>query len=327
MKADRRRHRTFAALSVGLAGLMLIAACSGSDNGSASSAAGRDASGGQVQSESGGSAKPAAPRAGSGSDPKAGDSATGSRGRIDTAALSAQTEYLARSASVALKVKGVAAAAASVRGISAANDGIVLSENIGGGGDVPLDDPNRVSASTYGEITISVPSDRLDAAMASLTKVGSVIRSQSSSDNVREEYVDTESRIQTMRASVDRVRALMSKATDITQVVTLEAELSRRQADLEALEAQLASLKDRVARAPIQVSLTTDPTVIHRDDDTGFLAGLAGGWKAFTDSLLVLLTVVGALLPFAVAAAVVGLPLWWVVRRRRTQRPPVTAEG
>ncbi len=329
MNANRRR-RTAAALSVGLAGLLLVAACSGSASESSAGAA-RDVATGQQaqgggQDSSGGSAKGGDAKGGSGSG-SSGEKATAGGGRVDPAAVAASSDYLARSASLALKVKGIAAAAASVRSISAANDGIVLSENIGGGGVVPLEDPNRVTATTYGEITISVPSDRLDKALASLAEVGTVIRRQSSSDNVREEYVDTESRVQTMRASVDRVRALMTKATDIAQIVTLESELSRRQADLEALEAQLSSLKDRVARAPIQVSLTTDATVIDQDDDTGFLAGLAGGWKAFTDSVVVLLTVLGAVLPFAVAAVLLGLPVWWGVRRRRGHRPPVTAEG
>ena len=322
MKANRRRQHTTAALSVGIAGLLLVGACSGSDSGSSSSAAGRDASSGQAQSEAGGSAKPAAP--------KAGGKATGSSGRMDPAAVAASTEYLARSASMALKVKGIAAAAASVRSISAANEGIILSENIGDGGDGPVQ-PDSAPPTTYGEMTISVPSDRLDRSLDALARVGTVVRRQSSSDNVRDEYVDTQSRVQTMRASVDRVRALMTKATDIAQVVTLESELSRREADLEALEAQLASLKDRVARSPIQVSLTASATVVKPkpDQDTGFLAGLTSGWRAFTSSVAALLTVVGALLPFVVVALVIGLPVWWGVRRRRARRtqPAATAAG
>lgn len=328
MNANRRRHHATAALSVGLAGLLLVAACSGSGSDS-SAGAGREPATGQQQPNAG---QGSPDGAGKGGDTSGGDTRSGSGakppaggGRVDPAAITASTDYLARSASLALKVKAIAAAAASVRSISAANDGIVLSENIGGGGPVPLEDPNRVTATTYGEITISVPSDRLDKTLTSLAEVGTVIRRQSSSDNVREEYVDTESRVQTMRASVDRVRALMSKATDIAQIVTLESELSRRQADLEALEAQLASLKDRVARSPIQVSLTTDATVVDQNDDTGFLAGLAGGWHAFTASVLVLLTAVGAVLPFALAAVLVGLPVWWGVRRRRAHRTHAAA--
>ena len=329
MKAHRRRHQTIAALSAGLAGLLLVAACSGSDSGSSSSAAGRDASG-QAQSEAGGSAKPAAPDADSGSGQKAGGKVTGNSGRVDPAAVTASTQYLARSASLALKVKEIAPAAASVRSISAANDGIILSENIGGGGPSPTD-ATAAPPTTYGEITISVPSDRLDRALDALAGVGIVTRRESSSDNVHDEYVDTQSRVETMRASVDRVRALMSKATDIAQVVTLESELSRREADLEALEAQLASLKDRVARSPIQVSLATVAAVVKPKPhgDTGFLAGLTSGWRAFTASVGALLTVVGALLPFMVVALLIGLPVWWGVRRRRTRRtePAATAAG
>ncbi|HET7823328.1 MAG TPA: hypothetical protein VFL10_17535, partial [Ornithinibacter sp.] len=57
----------------------------------------------------------------------------------------------------------------------------------------------------------------------------------------------------------------------------------------------------------------------------GFLAGLKAGWTAFTGSVTVLLTVVGALLPFAVVLALVLVPLvLWL--RRRTPRTPVTAQ-
>ncbi len=76
------------------------------------------------------------------------------------------------------------------------------------------------------------------------------------------QIVDTQSRLATMRVSVARVRGFLDNAKDLTQVVTLEAELTRRESDLEALEAQLASLKGSVARSPVQVSLTTQPAVI-----------------------------------------------------------------
>ena len=112
-----------------------------------------------------------------------------------------------------------------------------------------------------------------------------------STDDVTAQYVDTESRVKTMQASVDRVRALMSQATKLGEIVALEAELSRRQADLEATQSQLAALKDSVALAPVEVRLSTDEQVLaEADDSTGFLAGLKAGWTAFTGSVTVLLT-------------------------------------
>jgi hypothetical protein len=225
-----------------------------------------------------------------------------------------------------LQVKDIGQAVAKVRATSAAADGSVLAESIGtsGGPDpVPLTDSTKVSATTYAEITLSVPSDQLDGVLDDLGSVGKVIQSTSSSDDVGSQIVDTQSRLATMRVSVARVRGFLDHAKDLTQVVTLEAELTRRESDLEALEAQLASLKGSVARSPVQVSLTTQPAVIVPPQPaTGFFAGLKGGWSAFTASVAVLLTVVGAVLPFALVVALLGLPVWWYLRRRRVGTPP-----
>lgn len=316
MIANRLFRRTAGVLAAGAAALVLVSACSA---GSDTSSAGRDTS-------SGSAGAPQPNQDGSTARDSAGKEAKpGGSPAVDPAALAAPSDYMVRSAMLALRVKSIASAAAAVRSISASYDGLVLSENIGGtGGDiVPLDDPSRVTATTYGEITISVPADRLDRAVAELSGIGTVIRRESSSQNVHDQYIDTESRIKTMRASVDRVRALMAQATDIAQIVALESELSRRQADLEALESQLASLKDQIDRSPIRISLTTDSGVIAQDPGTGFLAGLKSGWKAFTSSVVVLLTALGAVLPFAVVLALIGLPVWWSIRRRRGAATPV----
>ena len=215
-----------------------------------------------------------------------------------------------------------------MRATTAAADGVVLSENIGAStGAVPLEQGAQVSATTYGEIAISVPAAQLDSVVDQLARLGTVIRIQSSSEDVGDQIIDTQARLETMRASVDRVRALMTRATDLTQVVTLESELSRRQADLEALESQLAALKDSVAMSPVQLSLTTQPGVIaHRTADTGFLAGLKAGWAGFLASLVVVLTVLGAVLPFAILAALMGAPVWWMLRRRRSSKPQASTQ-
>ena len=81
-----------------------------------------------------------------------------------------------------------------------------------------------------------------------------------------------------------------------------------------------------MALSPVEVRLSTDEQVLEQaDDSTGFLAGLKAGWTAFTGSVTVLLTVLGAVLPFAVVAALVLVPLLvWL--RRRNPRSPVAAQ-
>ena len=64
----------------------------------------------------------------------------------------------------------------------------------------------------------------------------------SQSQDVTDAYTDTQARIEPMKDSIARVRALMAKATDLQQIVLLESELTRRQADLDSLHQRLAEL-------------------------------------------------------------------------------------
>jgi hypothetical protein len=315
-----RLHRTSTALVAAAAiALLALSGCSGGDSASTAEPA----------PAQGGSAQQGAPEGGAATDQGTRYDAKGQGSSgVNPTTLQPGDEMLARRAQMAVQVKGISAAVDRIRAISARVDGLVLTESIGSATDsVPMEDRTKISASTYGEITISVPASRLDEVMTEVGRLGTLIRSGVSSENVRAQVVDTESRVKTMRASVDRVRALMARATEISQIVTLEAELSRRQADLEALESQLASLKDSVARSPLQISLTTESGVIKEDPGTGFLAGLMAGWDAFTASVVVVLTVLGALLPFAFVLALVLIPLWLVLRRRRAAAPSEVSAG
>jgi len=244
---------------------------------------------------------------------------------------------LTRSGSLDLQVKDIAAAAARVRSIATGLQAEILGEQIGTAGPgqptptpVPLGDgtkpvPPSGDFGGFGTLTLSVPSDQLDTALDQLSKIGTVLGRNTSSQDVTAQYVDAQSRLKTMRASVDRVRALMVRAKDIGQVVALESEMSRREADLESLESQLAALKTSVERSPLTVSLSTKSSV-EPVTTNGFLAGLRSGWDAFIASASGLFTGIGAVLPFAVFFALLGAPLVWWLRRYRANRPPAMTQ-
>jgi Domain of unknown function (DUF4349) len=247
---------------------------------------------------------------GVGSAPATGDGAA--KPGVDPVAVAPAVldRKLSRRADISVDVEDVDVAASRVRSIAVAADGMVLAESI-------QSEPELREHGGFSTVTISVPTAALDATLDQLAKLGTVHARHTSTDDVTAQYVDTESRVKTMQASVERVRALMTRATRLADIVTLEAELSRRQADLEATQTQLAALADAVALAPVEVRLSTDATVLETaDDDTGFLAGLTAGWSAFTASVTTILTVLGALLPFAVVLTLVAVPLVVWLRRR-----------
>lgn len=313
-RAPRRLPTTAAALALGV---LALGGCGASLGGSDSEMAG-PADGGTVADSGGDSAPKGAEDAGAASVPGTQvqqDAVSGTApdaAPISPANVAAATtdRQLARRADISVTVTDVDAAATKVRAIATAAQGLVLAESIASESDV-------AATGGFSSITISVPTAQLDATLDRVAAIGEVYSRNTSTQDVTAQVVDTESRLKTMQASVDRVRALMTQATKLGEIVTLEAELSRRQADLEALQTQLAALEDAVALAPVEVRLSTDAQVLAQaEDDTGFLAGLAAGWRAFTASVTMLLTALGALLPFAVAGALVIVPLVLWLRRR-----------
>lgn len=326
-----RRPVTLATALAGAAvGLTVLAGCSAGDTSSASGGA----SSSLTQEAPAGSAGSAATL-----QDKAATSAQSTRGAVgDTGAVdpAAALRKVTRHADLSLRVTDLAAAASRIRAAATAAGGLVVAEQVSSDPTPtptarPLDDTTGSGAETTrstgsGTVTVSVPAARLDATLDELAKVGTVLSRETGTDDVTGTYVDTQSRVASMQASVARVRALMGRATKLSDIVSLEGELSRREADLEALQTQLATLKDAVALSPVTVHLTTDVAPVPEPAPTGFVAGLTAGWRAFTSSVTVVLTGLGALLPFAGLAALVGVPavLWW---RRRLRPVAEAAEG
>ncbi|MFB9905177.1 DUF4349 domain-containing protein [Allokutzneria oryzae] len=174
-------------------------------------------------------------------------------------------------------------------------------------------------------LTLRVPSDKLDGVLDELGRLGEVSLRDVRSTDVTDQLVDTQSRIASQRASVDRVRALLERANTVGEVVQVEGELTRRQADLEALQRRLESMSNQVAMSTVTLTVTKTSAPSAAAADSGFLAGLESGWKALLAFGSGLLTAIGAVLPFAVVIAVpvVALVIW--LRRRRAVAAPVPA--
>ncbi|MFW5474902.1 DUF4349 domain-containing protein [Knoellia sp. CPCC 206450] len=305
LRPTRRHGRRLA--TAALAGLLVtgsLAACGG--GGDESGADSGAASGGSSQQDS-----VAGPQAKGGAD---GDRAVGAVSPESARASAGQK--LVRRANLQLKVEELPDAASRIRSIAARQGGVVVSEELYSG---------ERGRDTSGTVTISVPAAQLDATIELIAKVGEVQFRNSSSEDVTGTYVDTQARVTSMTASVARIRDLLSRASNVNDLVALENELSQRQAELDALTAQLDSLKDSVSMSPVSVTLSTDdyePVAAG-----GFLSGLTSGWKAFVTSAAVLATVVGAVLPFAVAIGLVLAPVVWWLRRRRHGGAPLIPQA
>ncbi|MGW0994030.1 DUF4349 domain-containing protein [Streptomyces sp. NPDC002523] len=227
-----------------------------------------------------------------------------------------------RTASLTVEVKDVVKALAAAR---------TTAENAGG---YVGDETTSVDSDGHEQtrVVLRVPADEYDDVLTGLQGAGRLVERTAKAQDVTDQVVDVDSRIKSQRASVARIRELMDRASKLSDVVTLEGELSSREADLEALLAQQASLKDRTSLATISLSLSEKPARKAAQDDTpGFLDAVSGGWHVFVTMLRWIALALGAVLPFAVLAALLALLWRRIVRPRLPRRaepaPAATALG
>lgn len=285
----RTGRRVAGPAAVLLAAVLALSGC-GASGDDASSAADRGVAGPQQQksgSEAGGKADAARPEQ-QRENPK--PTAT----------------HVIRTASLSVEVKDASKAAANAR--TAVQDA---------GGLVEKETTERIdSTRDSSHLVLRVPQESYDEVLRDLAGAGKLVSRTSAAKDVTDEVVDVDSRIATQRASVARVRKLMDRAGKLADVVTLEGELSSRQAALESLLAQQASLKDRTTLATVTLDLVEPEADGATDDDPGFPDAVAGGWHAFLTMLRWLAMAIGAAAPFLAAAAVLAV-LWRLLRRRR----------
>ncbi len=178
------------------------------------------------------------------------------------------------------------------------------------------DEHNGGSAS----LTMRIPSNRLDAVVDDLRALGTVDQFSTDSYDITTEVTDLEAQISTLRASTQRIEALLADAKDIKDIITLENELDGRQAELQSLEARQRGLDDQVSMSTIDLSLTTEPVVIIVDDTPEtFWDGLVSGWNGLVSFVSGALVVVGVLLPWAAVTGLVVVAVIVTIRARRSR--------
>jgi hypothetical protein len=104
-------------------------------------------------------------------------------------------------------------------------------------------------------LKLRIPSGKLEEVLDSLEGMGKVTAKNMSSEDITERYVDIQARLQTNKELRDRLKKLLDKAVDVKDVLAIEKEFNRIQADIDSMEARLKSMKGKVDYASLTVRI------------------------------------------------------------------------
>ncbi|MEJ7743221.1 MAG: DUF4349 domain-containing protein [Nocardioidaceae bacterium] len=181
---------------------------------------------------------------------------------------------------------------------------------------------------TRSRLTLKVPVDTFDESIDKIETFGDPISTTSDSEDVTAKVADVNSRVTSAQESITQLRRLFSQAQKLGDIITLERELSLREADLEALQAQQRSLAARTTMSTITINISRpDEAETSVDEDqAGFVAGVNSGWDAMVTFVIGAGHALGLALPLGSLALALGLIGWVVVRRINPRRAAPASE-
>jgi len=207
---------------------------------------------------------------------------------------------------ISVSSKAISTARAEVLRLVTSYDGAIADEQT---------DSDRNGRAVSSTLTLRVPTSSFAEAMDSLARVGRVEHQSRQSKDVTTKVLDNEARVRAAERAIRQIEVLLGRANALRDIIAIESDLAQRQADLDSLKSQQKWLEDQTSLSTINVQLSR-PGAAPPEEARGFLAGLGSGWDAMRTSSEMLLTALGAVLPFALLVALVGVPLRIVLRRR-----------
>jgi hypothetical protein len=321
--ARRLLRRRFARPIIAVAAIVAVAGASWfvggpAPFGSASSAASApDAKPGYISNgsdTSGGSVKeltPALPETGGGTV------SDGSTGTSSALISSLNATLIVRSGQMVLEVadidKAVAAAGAAITGL---------------GGYVSDSNRSGVDQYTTASVTYRLPVSKWDDALKAVHGVGNkVLSEQTGSSDVTMQAIDLEARISNLKSTESALQTIMLRATDITDVIAVQSQLSQVQGEIESLTAQFNRIKDQAAMSTLAVVFQLPSQTITTQATNEWTLG-----GQIDQALAALVRVGQGLATIGIWALIVALPIgigllilfgaWKVVRRSGRRGEP-----
>jgi hypothetical protein len=162
-------------------------------------------------------------------------------------------------------------------------------------------------------LELKIPAQRFDQAINGLGTLGKVEAVNATAEDVGEEYVDIEARVNNAHRLEDRLIALLATRTGKLQdVLSVERELARVREEIERYEGRLRYLKSRVATSTLSVTVHEPlPILGQGPGQNPIVAAIRAAWRNFVGFIAAAIASLGILIPLGVLAL-----LGWIIYKR-----------
>ena len=184
--------------------------------------------------------------------------------------------------------------------------------------------------------TIRVPADKIDTLIASVGNSCTVLSSSENATDVTLEYVDTKSRVDSLRVEYEQLMKLLGEAKDLDNIIILQNRLTEVRYQIESCESRIRVLENQVQYATLNLQLreVLEVTVVEEAHVETYGERVSDQFKEmcedtkifFQNLLLGLISAIPFFVFLAVNAVIVIIIVSAVKKKRRRKAAKALAE-
>lgn len=176
------------------------------------------------------------------------------------------------------------------------------------------------------DYTLRVPTEQLNAFLNDLEGMDAYrVSEQMGSEDVTQQYRDTEARIRVLNNKEDRLTDLLDQAETIEEIIQIENSLSETIAEREQLQSQLDYFDDLIDYTVVRMTITERPRISgDREEGLPFIRRVQ---EALTDSFFAFYYIVQDIIifiiyaiPYILVLGLIGLVIWFVAKRIKRRK-------
>lgn len=180
-----------------------------------------------------------------------------------------QNRVIVRTVDLGLIVDNVAQSADAIVGMTRRYGGWVVSS-----------DRSRTHQAS---LSVRVAAELLDDfVLAVRNAAASVEYETSNSQDITDDFVDNQARLNGLRRTEERLLAFLQQAVNVEEALNVQAELARIQLEIEEIEGRLRFMQETAAYSLVNLRLTTKPgdMTVEIGENATFRAGVNTGFRA-----------------------------------------------
>lgn len=166
--------------------------------------------------------------------------------------------------------------------------------------------------------TYKVPVERYNEFLDLVAKSGNLTHSNETSDDITSEYIDVEARVNALVDQRDQLLALQEQATDLSDLLAIQEQLTQTQGQLESLQQQLNYYNNQTSYCTVHVCLEEVDVYSATDANlfTKISVAFTNGLKDFVHTLSSIFLSIIHLLPWILIISIV-IVIIFIFKKRK----------